>query len=624
MVQIANAMSQAKSPRSLYLYYASSFAAVAILAITASGGLVTYFAFTASAKTAVENQQLRANAIKERVSEHLTNIERYSRNVLALPWDQNAISNRQMLAELRRLIALVQPARSAFLIRADGSWGPVVSRTTFDSLEMTERTPLPTSLLVSLKGRTLYSNVYSGSNNEPVALLIFLSSSTTPTLIGLEVDMRTIVGFTRQLRYEQSGIAYVEDNTGALIVHPDMSKLLVQARTQASDEVMLRSLLLSASLNKAVSNNPNSYSTPSLRDVLGNRTIRATMPLDHSGWRIVVEQLSEEIFSPLRTLIFLLLIVTAASIVLSFLVSHFFSRRLVSPIRRFAVSAAQIGKGDFSNRLNTKLSGELGLLQDEFNNMAAQLEDYTKRLEQKVAEKTVELERANQHKSEFLANMSHELRTPLNAVIGFSDALTEEYFGSLNDKQKEYVRDINTSGQHLLSLINDILDLSKIEAGKMELELSAFSAEAAVGNALTLIRERALRQNLQLSAEIAADVGLIHADERKFKQILINLLTNAVKFTHPGGWVRVTMRRDKNKVLVTVEDNGIGIASEDQATVFEEFRQLHATGSTKHEGTGLGLAVVRRLVTLHGGEVSLTSTVGEGARFTFTLPQTRP
>jgi len=252
--------------------------------------------------------------------------------------------------------------------------------------------------------------------------------------------------------------------------------------------------------------------------------------------------------------------------------------------------------------------------------MADQLQSYTTSLEQKVSEKTAQLELANRHKSEFLANMSHELRTPLNAVIGFSDVLKEEYFGALNAKQGEYVKDINESGQHLLSLINDILDLSKIEAGHMDLDLAAFSVPMAIDNALVLVRERALRHQLQLRVQIAPEVSDIVADERKFKQILINLLTNAVKFSYPGGWVEVVAQHDTNGVMVTVKDSGMGVAAEDQAAIFEQFRQLKSDGSAKFEGTGLGLSLAKRLVELHGGRIWVESEPGKGAAFSFTLP----
>jgi signal transduction histidine kinase len=242
------------------------------------------------------------------------------------------------------------------------------------------------------------------------------------------------------------------------------------------------------------------------------------------------------------------------------------------------------------------------------------------RLFREIQDKSRQLEIANQHKSEFLANMSHELRTPLNAIIGFSEVLIERMFGELNDKQDDYLKDIHTSGKHLLSLINDILDLSKIEAGRMELDIDAFDVPAAIGNALTLVRERAQRHGIALGQEVAAEVGEIRADERKFKQILLNLLTNAVKFTPDGGRVDVRAALRDGVLAVAVADTGIGIAPEDQAAVFEEFRQVGRHYTNKQEGTGLGLALTKRFVELHGGTLTLVSAPGRGSTFTFTLP----
>ena len=295
-------------------------------------------------------------------------------------------------------------------------------------------------------------------------------------------------------------------------------------------------------------------------------------------------------------------------------------RHLLKPIRKLVDGARQFGGGRLETRLDFRNADEFEVVAAEFNKMADQLQSYTTSLEQKVSEKTAQLELANRHKSEFLANMSHELRTPLNAVIGFSDVLKEEYFGALNAKQGEYVKDINESGQHLLSLINDILDLSKIEAGHMDLDLAAFSVPMAIDNALVLVRERALRHQLQLRVQIAPEVLDIVADERKFKQILINLLTNAVKFSYPGGWVEVVAQHGTNGVMVTVKDSGMGVAAEDQAAIFEQFRQLKSDGSAKFEGTGLGLSLAKRLVELHGGRIWVESELGKGAAFSFTLP----
>ncbi|MFN0185263.1 MAG: ATP-binding protein, partial [Aquabacterium sp.] len=249
------------------------------------------------------------------------------------------------------------------------------------------------------------------------------------------------------------------------------------------------------------------------------------------------------------------------------------------------------------------------------------------RLFNELQDKTRQLEAANRHKSEFLANMSHELRTPLNAIIGFSEVLTEQMFGEVNDKQMEYLLDIHSSGQHLLTLINDVLDLSKIEAGRMELDLSCFDLGLLLDHSAMLVRERAQRHGLALDVEVGPGLDEWVADARKVKQAVVNLLSNAVKFTPNGGRVTVRARRlddlgeQGGWVEVQVSDTGIGIKPEDQALVFEEFRQASGDVLRKSEGTGLGLALVRRFVELHGGMVRLDSTPGQGSTFTITLPQ---
>jgi len=242
------------------------------------------------------------------------------------------------------------------------------------------------------------------------------------------------------------------------------------------------------------------------------------------------------------------------------------------------------------------------------------------RLFREIQEKSAQLEVANKHKSDFLANMSHELRTPLNAIIGFSEVLIDRMFGEVNAKQADYLKDIHESGKHLLSLINDILDLSKIEAGRMDLEISSFHLPTALSNAMTLVRERAQRHGIALELEVGAGLGEFQADERKFKQIVVNLLSNAVKFTPDGGKVDVAARNLGQKIQIAVRDTGIGIAPEDHAAVFEEFKQVGRDYTRKAEGTGLGLALTKRFVELHGGEIRLESALGKGATFTFTLP----
>lgn len=251
-------------------------------------------------------------------------------------------------------------------------------------------------------------------------------------------------------------------------------------------------------------------------------------------------------------------------------------------------------------------------------------------LEQLVKERTEELEQeklisqaADRAKTEFLANMSHELRTPLTSILGFSNLLLEQIFGSLNAKQLQYVACISSSGEHLLALINDLLDLSKIEAGKEDLTLEVIDVEEICLACLAQIQEQANKQALELIMAIDSDVTTCIADQRRLKQILFNLLSNAVKFTDTG---TVTLKVDKNKgkINFAVIDSGIGITEADQATLFEPFRQLDSSFNRKYEGTGLGLALTRKLAQLHGGDIRLTSKLGRGSCFTVYLPENPP
>ena len=241
------------------------------------------------------------------------------------------------------------------------------------------------------------------------------------------------------------------------------------------------------------------------------------------------------------------------------------------------------------------------------------------RLFRELETKTRELEIASNHKSEFLASMSHELRTPLNAVIGFSEVLLERMFGELNDRQDEYLRDIWNSGRHLLELLNEILDLSKVEAGQMVLEPNTFSVSSALDYTLAMVRERASSHAIKVTVDVADDVGTIEADELRFKQVLLNLLSNAVKFTPDGGSVSVRAYREETDLAVTVTDTGVGVPPEDQQRIFESFQQGRR-GPAKEEGTGLGLTLSRRIVGLFGGRMWLDSTVGEGSTFGFSIP----
>jgi signal transduction histidine kinase len=309
-----------------------------------------------------------------------------------------------------------------------------------------------------------------------------------------------------------------------------------------------------------------------------------------------------------------------AAVVVSMVLTLYIGRAITRPITDMIDALSQIVAGNFSVSVTgverRDEIGDMARAADRFASVSRELQLHGQSLEQAREQ----AESVSRHKSEFLANMSHELRTPLNAILGFSEVLGARYFGELNEKQEEYVKDILGSGTHLLSLINDILDLSKIEAGKMELELAEFDLPAALQNVVSLVKERAQRHSIALTLDVAPGLGTIGADERKFKQIMLNLLSNAVKFTPDGGSIAVAAKPAGRMVEVEVTDTGAGIAPQDQPAVFEEFKQVGSDSARKAEGTGLGLPLAKKFVELHGGEIRVESEPGAGSTFRFTLP----
>ena len=303
----------------------------------------------------------------------------------------------------------------------------------------------------------------------------------------------------------------------------------------------------------------------------------------------------------------LLIGVGAGSLLLALALGLLLSWSVVVPLRRTQERLSEIAGGDFTGHVEVPNRDEIGALAADVNRMNDELGRLYR-----------ELEAASRHKSDFLATMSHELRTPLNAIIGFSEVLHEQMFGELNERQVAYVDDVLAAGKHLLSLINDVLDLAKIEAGRMELELSDVAIPEVLRSAVSLQSEHASREGIELSVATEPEEITTTADERRVRQIVLNLVSNAVKFTPAGGRVDVSAHVEDGHVEIGVSDTGPGIAAGDRETIFEEFEQTSA--GRQAEGTGLGLPLSRKLVELHGGRLWVESEVGRGSTFRFTLP----
>jgi signal transduction histidine kinase len=297
----------------------------------------------------------------------------------------------------------------------------------------------------------------------------------------------------------------------------------------------------------------------------------------------------------------------SGSLALALALGLLLSWSVVAPLRRTEERLSEIGAGDFERRLEVANRDEIGRLAARVNSTSDELQRVYR-----------ELELVSEHKSQFLANMSHELRTPLNAIIGFSEVLHEQMFGELNERQLAYLDDVLAAGRHLLSLINDVLDLAKIEAGRMELELSQVALPDVLRSAVAMHAERARRGGVELSLQTEPEQITVEADERRVRQIVFNLLSNAVKFTPDDGRVDVSARLDDGQVEIAVADTGPGIAPDELESIFEEFEQTSTGKQT--EGTGLGLPLSRKLAELHGGRLWAESEPGRGSTFRLTLP----
>jgi signal transduction histidine kinase len=464
--------------------------------------------------------------------------------------------------------------------------------------------------------------VYFRNGSQPHMTISVAELAPGRGVVVADIDLSFLGQVLERARVGTAGYAYVVDSGGKLVAHPNTD--LVLRHTSFSSLPQVRAALDGS--------RPAAAATTG-HDQDGTEVLSAYQAIESLKWRVFVEEPLSEVFAPLESAIWRTALLLVAFLLLAIATSVMLARRLVRPIESIQAAAAKIGSGALDQRIEAASHDELGALAEEFNRMAVRLEESYSHLEQKVQERTQELatalgelddksrelEAVSRHKSEFLANMSHELRTPLNAIIGFSQVLRERMFGEVNEKQEEYLDDILSSGNHLLALINDILDLSKVEAGQIELEVAPFSLREALERGVVMVREQATNDGVQVDLWAAPDVDIVTGDERRIRQVIFNLLSNAVKFTPAGGGVDVRARQVNGEVRVSVADTGPGIALEDHKRIFDEFQQAE-TGIEQREGTGLGLALSKRLVELHGGRIWVESEFGEGSTFVFALP----
>ena len=466
-----------------------------------------------------------------------------------------------------------------------------------------------------------YSDVVRSQGDTSVSAVIIAVPILDPQrhLIGFlagTVNLSEVQRLSNYSRIGVNGQAVVVDRRGRVIAHP-RNDWRIEAKDLSSQAIFQQSL--------GQENGVSWYT-----DLDGNDPRAAgfaTVPV--VGWKVWISQPVADLRTELTPLILSTLEWLLVAIVLALVLGFIAAAWITRPVVELTRAAGRIAQGDFVTPVVVRerfAAKEMRELAHTFNQMARQLSGAYLTLEDKVSQRTSELQSANQElaranklKSEFLANVSHELRTPLSAIIGFSQILLDGIDGPVNEEQLQDITQVNKSGQSLLSLINQILDLSKIEAGKMELSLERVELPMLISAVLDSISPLAQEKGLRIDTRFPPGLPAVEGDAARLKQILINLLSNAVKFTDRGH-IEVIAQPSGRMVRIAVKDTGIGISREAQKLIFDEFVQGDGSSTRRHGGTGLGLSIVRKLVEMHGGAITVISEPGMGSTFTFTVP----
>lgn len=528
--------------------------------------------------------------------------------------------------EMRRLLVISRAITEAVAIDSEGVARVAVSRFTTVLLQgKGDHAKLP-AFQQARQGKTYFGPVYFFRGSEPYMTIAVPIERFAGRVIGVleaKVNLKYVWEVVSGLKVGNAGSAYVVARNGDLIAHPDLS-LVLQRRNVAHLE-QVKAVFQPQAAGKKMSG-------VVAQNLDGKKIFSSSSLIPGLDWAVFVEQPVEEVYGPLyasmlRTSGLLLL-----GLGMALLAALFVARRVVRPLESLRKGVERIGGGDMGLRLDVKTGDEIEVLAEEFNRMTENLREAYTGLEQKVAERTQELAVANERlkeldrlKSDFVSNVSHELRTPLTAIKGSADLLLREVAGPLTEKQAHYLSRVRSNTQHLAGLINDLLDLSKIEAGKTELTATRVSLGRLVHEVVETLRPIAAEKLITLDATAPEPSILVWADRDKVTQVLVNLIGNAIKFTPAQGRVTVSAARDgKEWIQVSVNDTGPGIPAEERQKIFDKFYQVAEEGRQKPKGTGLGLAISKALVELHGGRIWVESELNHGSTFSFTLPVSAP
>jgi signal transduction histidine kinase/DNA-binding response OmpR family regulator len=610
-----------KTRRRLFTKYVALFVAVVCVALLSNGIFDVFFYYQEHKASLIRIQREQAEAAAAKIGQFIKEIESQLGWTTQLPWSAGSIEQRRFdaLRLLRQVPAITELAQ----LDATGKERLRVSRLAMDVVASGADLSNDPKFTEAVARKVYYGPVYFRRESEPYMTLAIAGTRRDAGVSVAEVNLKLIWDVVSQIKVGERGHAYVVDAQGRLIAHPDIS--LVLRNTDMSKLAQVRAARATASGGEGASASP----VQEAENIEGRKVLTAYAPVTPLGWLVFVELPAEEAYAPLYAALQRLAFVLLAALGFAVLAGMFLAGRMVGPIQALRAGAARIGRGDLGQRITIKTGDELEALADQFNDMAGQLQESYAGLEHKVEQRTREVEEksrqleiASQHKSQFLASMSHELRTPLNAIIGLTEMMVTNAARFGTEKAAEPLRRVHRAGTHLLGLINQVLDLSKIEAGKLELNPETVNLAPLIEEVMGTARQLAEQNKNQLIVESQPNLEPLTVDPMRLRQILLNLLSNACKFTKQG---EVALRVKKvvngrNWIEIAVADTGIGMTPEQQAKLFEEFTQADSSTARQYGGTGLGLAITRKLARMMGGDVTLTSEPGKGSVFTVRLP----
>ena len=588
---------------SLFHKYVGLFLTVVSLALLTNGLSQIWFSYREHKASLIRIQREQASAAANKISQFIKEIESQIGWTTLLPWSEGALEQRRF--DGRRLLRQVRAITEFSQLDAAGREQLRVSRLAMDVVGSQIDFSKEPKFQEAVAHKVYYGPVYFRRESEPYMTLALAGSRRDAGVSVAEVNLRFIWDVVSQIKVGERGRAYLIDAHGRLIAHPDIS--LVLRNTDLSHLAQVQ----------AARSNALGAPTEAVQeatDVGGRKVLAAYAPVTPLGWLVFAELPIEEAHAPLVASMRRSGLLLLAGLVLALLAGVFLARKMIVPIRTLAFGAARIGSGDLGQRITIKTGDELEALGDQFNSMAAQLQESYATLERKVEERTHQLELANLAKSRFLAAASHDLRQPLHALGLFVAQLQSRLDSPDRDRLLER---INASVAAMNELFNALLDISKLDAGVLTPNLSEFSVAELLDRIETTFAGAAHEKGLSL--RVAPSSARVCSDFILLERILLNLVSNAVRYTARGG-VIVGCRHRKAKLRIEVWDSGPGIAEQERGNIFSEFYQLASSDRDRRGGLGLGLAIVDRLCGLLAHPIELNSVVGKGSRFTVTVP----